>query len=118
MLLALTYKDIMTLFQVLQTAGLPVEIAEEDGTVSMGTMTDEQTQIFQDILLEYFQPAAHDEAQGHIVELTGFKDKYIETRDKLLQIESDVTNQTAVEAIKILARNQRFILKLLFRSIQ
>lgn len=51
----------MTILQELQNAGLPVLSALENGQIVMGAMTPEQEEVYNDILLEYFQPTVHAE---------------------------------------------------------
>lgn len=46
----------MSLFEELQSAGLPVISATEDGAVSMGAMTPEQQETFTAIIEQYFLP--------------------------------------------------------------
>lgn len=109
----------MTLFEKLQAAGLPVISATEDGQVTMGVMTDEQRQEFQDILLEHFQASEYAELQASRINLQNLKDEYLNMIARLEQIQNAInpTNAQVIQAIKDEALYIERIMKVVRRLV-
>lgn len=91
----------MTLFQDLQNAGLPVISATEEGEIEMGPMDEVQYAQYSNILLQDFQPAAHQKKLDDELRIanldsfiisSGLVDKHLSTvnnnpdRDALFQV--------------------------------
>lgn len=105
----------MTLQQKLLDANLPVISADENGSVSTGPMTEDQRRVFQDILLEYFEPSKYAELLAERANMKALKDNYLTAIARLQQIQNaaTTTNAQAVQAIKDMALIQERTLKLL-----
>ncbi len=109
----------MTFLQNLQAAGLPVIDANENGSVSMGAMTEEQRQKFNDVVLEYFKPLDYAALLAERADRQQLKDEYQNTITQLQSIENAVspTNAQVIAAVKFLAKTLRLLLKLLARLL-
>ena len=109
----------MTIFEKLQSAGLPVVSADESGAISMGAMTPEQDEMFQNIILEHFNPTAYADKIERKENDTDFQTEFQNRIDGLTQIATVAKPTTFTQAdigamfdaIQDMARNQRAILK-------
>ena len=110
----------MTLLEKLQAAGLPaISVNEETGAITMGAMTPEQEVIYDDIILEHYQPEAYAEKQERETNAVDFSNEFQIRIARLTQIatvakpspfsQADIGNM--FDAIQDMARNQRAILK-------
>jgi hypothetical protein len=92
----------MTFFETLQAAGLPVLSADESGTVTMGNMTQEQEQTFNDACLQYFHPVEYAELVQYRADKQVIRDAYSTMITRLEQIQSvsSPTNAQVIQAIK------------------
>lgn len=108
----------MTLYEKLQNAGLPVISADETGAVSMGAMTLQQQETFQDILLEHFQPDKYTELLEHRSSLLALKGEYQTDITTLQNIQNTTnpTNSQVIAAMKYEAKTLERILKFLKAS--
>lgn len=78
----------MTIFEELQAAGLPVISADESGSISMGYMTPQQKQQFDDIVLNHFDPTAYQNVLQQRTDLQALKDAYQDMITRLEQIQN------------------------------
>jgi len=109
----------MTIFEELQNAALPVISADESGAISMGAMTPEQENLYNDILLSYFNPTEWTKVQEVRANDTDFKTEYQNRIDRLTQIATvakpDPFTQADIgamfDALQDMARNQRAMMK-------
>ena len=108
-----------TIFEKLQNAKLPVTSATETGEITSKAMSKEQKALFDDILLEHFNPPAFQELLLRRADLKQYKDTYLSTINTLEQIENATspTNAQVIAAIKQLAKTQKLLLKLLYSII-
>lgn len=109
----------MTLFTELETAGIPVISATEDGAISMGAMTLEQQELFSDILLEHFQPERFAQIQEDRIDVQNFKDNFQPSWNTLTTLEGKATftQAEAAQAINFMAGLLKKIMKYIFRRL-
>lgn len=103
----------MTLYEKLLAAELPVISADETGAVSMGAITPEQQELFQDILLEHFQPDKYAELLEYRATRLALKDEYLAAITTLQNIQNatNPTNAQVIAAVKYEAKTLERLLK-------
>lgn len=108
----------MTLFEKLQTAGLPVISATENGQVIMGAMAPEQEKIYNNIMLEHFQAIVYAEMLENEVDIQALKDDYVVAMTRFDTIVARETTTTAnlISDGKFLAKAFKQLLKLIRRG--
>lgn len=104
-----------TILEKLKNAGLPVIEATEDGKISTGPMTETQNQLYNDIILEHFNPAQFQIVLETRTDKAQIKAEYQATLNTLSQIENTATptNTQIIAAVKFMAKTLKLILKLL-----
>lgn len=108
----------MTYYEKLVAAGLPVISADETGACSMGEMTPEQQQLFQDITMEHFDPASWADVLAYRQDKQQLRTEYQAMINRLVAIENAVspTPEQVIQAVKDIAKYERLIVKFLFRQ--
>lgn len=110
-----------TLFEKLTAANLPISSASENGEISGlpgVVMTQEQKQLFNDIILEHFHPTEYADLLVSRTDISQLKNEYQSTITQLQTIESatNPTNAQVVAAVKFTAKTLRLLLRLLARQ--
>lgn len=108
----------MTLFELLQQAGLPVIAVNEANEVTMGVMTLDQVDLYRDVLLQFFQPELYQDLVQERLERQDLKAQLVSvlnTLDTIANAQSP-TQAQIVAAVQFEATMLRKLLKFMARN--
>jgi len=109
----------MTLFEKLQSLNLPVISVSEQNEITMGIMTPDQLELYQDALLEFFYPQQYNTLVQERLERVNFREQLqtvIQTLQTIASAET-LSLEQVINAVQYMATIQAKQLKFLAKGV-